>query len=135
MSLINCPECEKAVSETATVCPGCGFTLTPDVVAALKDKKQKETQEATLQSYGCIGVLILAILVCCGVVWQNADLSSTAPPEHFDPFEYNDATDSSLKLLPSMRGYSDSDKETIIHEAKKLDAAVKELERQRKRGH
>jgi hypothetical protein len=27
MSLINCPECEKKVSDTARACPHCGYTL------------------------------------------------------------------------------------------------------------
>ena len=27
MSMINCPECGKVISDTATTCPNCGYVL------------------------------------------------------------------------------------------------------------
>lgn len=101
------------------------------------------------------GGLVIA-LVCCGIsscfsyiTSHNANYSpsstsrseytspygysssSTSRSTDTSPYGYNDSTDSQLKNLPNMRGFSDPDKEKIISEAKKLEAALKETERKR----
>ncbi|MFZ1934351.1 MAG: zinc ribbon domain-containing protein [Thermoguttaceae bacterium] len=73
MSLINCPECKKPVSETAAACPGCGFALTPDIVAVLKEKKQKEGQVGVLIA---LGVFLVFVVLCSGV-FTSSPSSST----------------------------------------------------------
>ena len=37
MALINCPECNKSVSDTAKECPNCGF----DIKKYVKQQKYK----------------------------------------------------------------------------------------------
>lgn len=64
MSLINCPECKKPVSETANACPGCSFTLTPEIVAEQKEKKQKEGQAGVLIA---LGVFLVFVVLCSGL--------------------------------------------------------------------
>ena len=32
MALINCPECQKEISDLATMCPNCGVAITPQNV-------------------------------------------------------------------------------------------------------
>jgi hypothetical protein len=125
MALINCPECRKPVSETAATCPSCGFGLSPEVVATQKAKQQTE---GTIIGVGCLGVLILFVVMCSGVLTGggNSFTSTTS-----SPYDYNDSTDSHLKILPNMRSYSDRDKEQIIRAAKELDARVRALEKQR----
>jgi hypothetical protein len=42
MALITCPECKKQMSETALSCPNCGFPLTSEKVAEIKEKYERE---------------------------------------------------------------------------------------------
>jgi len=92
MSLISCPECQKPVSEAARACPGCGFTFTPDVVAAQKLKKQKNEQAAGLLG---VGFLVIMILLCSGVFTPNTPSSSSSrsPPAPKPAVKSDYATD------------------------------------------
>lgn len=40
MTLIICPECKKNISDTADSCPKCGYKLTPEKIAELKEKQK-----------------------------------------------------------------------------------------------
>ena len=71
-------------------------------------------------------VAIVILLICSGVFTASSNYSPTSYTPS-DPYKYNDATDRDLKNLPSMSGYSDAEKERIISEAKKFDAAIKTL--------
>jgi hypothetical protein len=82
MSLINCPECRKSVSETACACPGCGFPLTPGVAAFQKVKKQKTDQAAALIG---VGVFLLIIALCSGVLRSSSPSSSSSSPSSSSP--------------------------------------------------
>ena len=42
MALITCPECKKQISETVLSCPNCGFPLTSEKVAEIKEKYERE---------------------------------------------------------------------------------------------
>ena len=53
MAWIMCPECRKYLSETVTICPNCGYLLSPERVSEIK----KENARLLLK----IGVVILAI--------------------------------------------------------------------------
>lgn len=55
MALINCPECNKEVSDTALACPHCGYQLTKPQVKAKPQPKKRKT--------GRIGIIISAIVV------------------------------------------------------------------------
>lgn len=54
MALIPCPECKKQISETAENCPKCGYELTPEKVAEVKEKQN-------ITQIGCA----IALLVVC----------------------------------------------------------------------
>ena len=43
--LILCPECKKNISETASSCPKCGYVLTPEKMAEIKNKQKNFRKE------------------------------------------------------------------------------------------
>lgn len=45
MALVNCPECNKQVSDQANTCPNCGFQIAKYYYEKAKEEKQKEQQE------------------------------------------------------------------------------------------
>jgi hypothetical protein len=60
MALTQCPECKKEISDSAPVCPGCGYALNPTPVKVIVEKK----------GIGCIGlffVIILAFIIFAAV--------------------------------------------------------------------
>jgi hypothetical protein len=61
MALIYCPECKKRVSDTASACPNCGYRLTPEIVAKVKNKSEK-----TKKIIG-VGFILLVFLICLPV--------------------------------------------------------------------
>lgn len=60
MPLINCPECNREISDKALACPQCGYT-TRTATALSKAPKKIIVQKAPTQ-YGC-GTVILVIIV------------------------------------------------------------------------
>ncbi len=40
MTLIICPECKENISDTADSCPKCGYKITPEKIAELKEKQK-----------------------------------------------------------------------------------------------
>ena len=71
MSLIKCPECQKLISEAAHACPGCGFTLTPDIVAA--QQEDKEAKERAGKS-GCFVICILFVILLVYYHWPSSPI-------------------------------------------------------------
>ena len=70
MALIQCPECKKKVSDTATSCPKCGWQLTPE-------KVQKIREDEKARNLGCLvltGVVVVLIVV-------GSLLSKNGPPK------------------------------------------------------
>jgi hypothetical protein len=59
MALIQCPDCRKHISETAEACPNCGFVLTSETVATLKERKKKD--ETVFVLFGCGAVFFLVV--------------------------------------------------------------------------
>ena len=60
MALIPCPECRQRISETAERCPNCGYILTPEEVAKIKETKKK--RPTRIMGYPrIIGYLILFV--------------------------------------------------------------------------
>jgi len=58
MALINCPECNREVSDTAMTCPNCGYSLketTKDVVK----KTMKNSRKKIIAT-----VIVLIVLIC-----------------------------------------------------------------------
>lgn len=70
MALINCPECQKEISDKVKTCPHCGFPIIDEIVEPQKveiasvhlkkmDKKKKKKIVVILASV----LLMIAILV------------------------------------------------------------------------
>jgi hypothetical protein len=61
MSLIHCPECQKRISDQATICPQCGKPITPELIT--KAKKSN-----TVSIVIALGLLIVLYFVCSNVM-------------------------------------------------------------------
>lgn len=70
MALINCPNCEKEVSDEALCCLGCGYPIhseihaepSPEKIAASKSKGKK------------LGVLLVLVLMVLAGIWANQNV-------------------------------------------------------------
>ena len=61
MAMLNCPECRKKISDTATACPKCGATLTAETI---QQQRQKQADQGKFASIGC-GILMLMLIAPC----------------------------------------------------------------------
>ncbi len=78
MTLIQCPECKKNISETAVNCPKCGWHLTPEQVS-----KIKENQEARRKKNGLGCLVIVAIFVVLLIIAnQSSKQNEPSNPTH-----------------------------------------------------
>ena len=67
MSLIQCPECKKEISDSAEKCPHCGYQLTAEVV----DQAKKKTSGKTI---GCLILIAFIIfLVIYGSIGDDSE--------------------------------------------------------------
>ena len=67
MALINCPECKKEVSNSASTCPHCGFSL------ILKEEKPKKKKK------GCFTwILVIIAIVLALFYFYSKNNSSTS---------------------------------------------------------
>lgn len=66
MALINCPECNKEVSDRAPTCPGCGTPIATDKESAGSGVQQLTTTQGTSKSLKLQSVLAM-ILLCAGI--------------------------------------------------------------------
>jgi len=64
MSLIQCPECKKKISDTTDSCPNCGYKLTPEKIAEIK-KKAKMTLKVC--GIGCLSIIIVIFFLIIAV--------------------------------------------------------------------
>lgn len=67
MALIPCPECKKKISDTSENCPKCGYKLTLEKIAEIKEQ-EKETQKQV--GIGC--VVIFAIFIAMYLICSNS---------------------------------------------------------------
>ena len=88
MALINCPECDHRVSESAPACPNCGFEIKAHVKAQQIAQEAKKKRTRTKRGcFGCAGLLILGFfgMALLGslipVEEPNNSTSSTGEPE------------------------------------------------------
>lgn len=84
MALINCPECNKQVSDKAPACPHCGYTEAK-LQKSIPIPKQIPSQKKAPTQYGC-GTIILLITVF-GFIYVNlfkdeAPSAQTPPAAH-----------------------------------------------------
>lgn len=86
--LIQCPECNREVSDVATSCPQCGYTLTDaDKTRARQQKEQIERQAAekassekmTKKFWSVINYTAIAVVLI--FLWRACSEPSTSEPE------------------------------------------------------
>lgn len=79
MALMNCPACRKRMSNKATTCPHCNFTLTgaPEQVEEIA-RRQRERARRQLQMHSMIAMTLFAagaLMVLMGSMqtegWQS----------------------------------------------------------------
>ena len=58
MALLNCPECNREISDTADMCPHCGYKLQSKPINTVSQEKKKKI---------FIGVAVAILIVCVGV--------------------------------------------------------------------
>lgn len=66
MALVNCPECNKEVSEKARVCPNCGYPLLKNRVKLSENRKKMFSKKTKI---GII-ITITAILTCIIIAYE-----------------------------------------------------------------
>ena len=64
--LVMCPECKKQFSETADLCPKCGFVLDKAIRRNLKDKAVKAVHSNVRFNRKCLLTLAIVLLVFAG---------------------------------------------------------------------
>lgn len=75
MALITCPECKKKISEHASICPNCGYKLTPEMIAKIK-KNEKNV------GMGCAIIIILGFLFIFIPICSNESKNSSSVQEN-----------------------------------------------------
>ena len=63
MSLIECPECKKSISETVEKCPHCGYCLTPEKILELKTKAKSNSKQNKDAFRGFLTILVIAVII------------------------------------------------------------------------
>jgi len=86
MALINCPECNKEVSDTALTCPHCGYQLRRTAVQPHPVRKTDRKNQMVMR-YALLGVAFLIIIATLinRIDWSSEE--QTAPTKVSDnPF-------------------------------------------------
>ena len=74
MALISCPDCKSKISENASSCPKCGYRLTPELVTKIKAEEAKNFR------IGCLGIIIIAIIISIFSQTGNKESNSSYQP-------------------------------------------------------
>jgi hypothetical protein len=106
--------------------------LAPTAQAATQSRQisSEPNREVRPLAFSVVGIVVVSGFML-GLVIMLSGGSSNSTHYSTSPYQYNDTTDRSLKPLPSLDRFTDAEKEHIISEAKKFDAAVRSLERRR----
>ena len=69
MALINCPECNQEVSDSANSCPKCGYPLKESTLKKVESsiKENKKSYKKILIIVGIVIVAVIAIIVYAGM--------------------------------------------------------------------
>ena len=116
MALVNCPECNKEVSDSALSCPHCGFQLREEEVQTVKNQVKKPKKK----SNGCLIwlIIIAAAIAFFYIIGSNDDSSSSSSSPSTNKFlAYNYAKDFVKENLKSpstaeFPGVSEKDRHT-----------------------
>lgn len=60
MPTINCPDCKKSISDSATVCPKCGRNITAEDV----ERGKKINKNSQIAAVAIVGVFLLLFAFC-----------------------------------------------------------------------
>ena len=76
MALIHCPECNREISDKATVCPGCGYPLDTTPIESDRERLLKEAAEKDKKfikkAAAVMAVCILIMLLFVYILAQKA---------------------------------------------------------------
>lgn len=61
MALIICPECKKKISDTAQQCPNCGYKLSSEKIAQIKEKNTSSSSVSQIIA----GLFIIGVIYSC----------------------------------------------------------------------
>ena len=85
MAMIRCPECKKRISENADSCPSCGYQLTPEKIAEIKKKEQRDLKGFGI---GCLSVVIVIVIFFIYLISSSSlDSGNQLPDENSLPQE------------------------------------------------
>ena len=107
MALIYCPECNKKISDQATVCPGCGVKITTE----LKQKALKNQGQAIL-----ITLVVLVAMFCL--------CYKCLEPKKYSESEQEQITQDSIRLNEERKKEACTDYQTAIYRARVAVKAI-----------
>lgn len=68
MSIINCPECNKKISDQAPTCPECGYPMAANQGPVSHSRKvitiEKTSQKYKIQMIASIALMLLSMISC-----------------------------------------------------------------------
>jgi hypothetical protein len=139
-TLARCPICTAPATVPSIVAPE---LPSPEPVQQLKTHHLSSGNRPSHQPHTkgqiafIIAVLLIVILVSIRIINSPASRETSrrilypSPQPATARSEMSSSEVESLKELPSLRRFSDAEKETIINEAVRFDEAVKRLEKER----
>jgi len=91
MPLINCPECQNSVSDSAVICPKCGYPIKVYRQNPQKPLNLDSPQVPQRKNKGCVNfILILFVILICWFLWKQCSKAvsesrdTAATTESFD---------------------------------------------------
>ena len=81
MARIPCPECKRQISETADSCPKCGYKLTPEEAAKIKQKNQ------AIQIGCTILLVVVSIPILISIAQQDCSSSHQTKPASISTYQ------------------------------------------------
>lgn len=116
MALINCPECNKEISDTVKTCPGCGYKLKKKKQhKSFKNKKQKKIFVIALAIFA---VLFLSAGVFLGYKYYFVPLEKYKAAI---ALATNQEFDSAIKEFEKLNTFKDSKKKVLETHYKKAE--------------
>ena len=81
MARIPCPECKRQISETADSCPKCGYKLTPEEAAKIKQKNQ------AVQMGCAIALVVVSIPILISIAQMDCSSSHQTQPARTSTYQ------------------------------------------------
>lgn len=107
MALINCPECNKEISDSVSTCPHCGFRIKEDTTmhenTYVVPKKKKNLIPIVV-----IGLVVVAAIVVCVVLFMNSSKKNKILEDAQFAYEHENYVEAE-RLLLEIKGYKNAD--------------------------